>query len=72
MIRMTALTMFQWRKQALQWQKVTVDLRSEEFRKHFENASNLQNIDRVVQIKVLIFTIPAYGVSALITGKMPG
>jgi hypothetical protein len=54
-MRITALTCFQRRKHAAS----DFDKRFKIFRKHSENGCELQNVDRKVQIKVLIVTVPA-------------
>ena len=70
-MRATTLTCFQRRKQSDR----DGDRRLKIFRKHLENSCKLHNIDRKVQIEVLIGTIPACEVSAdsaPVTSKIQG
>jgi hypothetical protein len=64
-MRTTTLTCFQRRKQA----GSDADERLKEFRKQSENGPNHQNFRCKVQIEVLVVTILACMVSALVTGK---
>jgi hypothetical protein len=64
-MRTTTLTCFQWRKHA----DSDADERLKKFRKDSENGPKLQNIYGKVQIEVLVVTILACMVSALVTIK---
>ena len=65
-MRATTLTCFQRRKQSDR----DGDKRLKIFRKHLENSCKLHNIDRKVQIEVLIGTIPACEMLAPVTSNM--